>query len=334
MIFPILNCFPNLQKAPVTWMLVFLNLIMMNVASVYSSSRPGDYSSLTKDKNFMEIQGAIYQSYLRARPEHRLKRDLASLVTEENEMNYQVLGFLAFRDKKFLESRMEDSHYVDEVAFRYWKEKIDRFVTDRSASLSQMLGVSTYSHSPSSWVSYMFTHGGWMHFLSNMVFLLLVGGVLEGTLGGLGILIVYLFAGFIGGAIFILFSGLSAAPLVGSSGAVSGLITAFAVLNWKAPTRFFYWLIVPVRKTIGFVYLPGAFIFYLWIVADLAGFLSSSSYFGGVAHAAHLGGHFVGLVTGLTLLAMSKRPKVSEAKRKEMYKLIPFLTELKLARFP
>lgn len=334
MILPILRGLLSFQNAPVTWSLVFLNCFVMSFSTVFSTPKDRDFNSLTKDKSFVEIQGAIYQSYLRARSEHKLKRDLASLVNEETEKNHYVLGLLAFRDNRFLESQLEDSHFVDEVAFKYWKEKIDRFVTDQSATFSQILGVSTYSHSPISWLSYMFTHGGWTHLFSNMVFLLIIGGALEGMIGGLGLLMIYLFSGFIGGAIFILLSGLSAAPLVGASGAVSGLITTFAVLNWKTPVRYFYWLIIPIRKTIGFVYMPGAFIFYLWIMADMAGFLSSSSYIGGIAHSAHLGGHLAGFVAGLTLLIMTKRKPTPPEEMKEMYKLIPFLTELKPARSP
>lgn len=329
MIFPILRGLFSFsfKRAPITWCLVFLNVLIMSASSIFDFPESQSFKALTEDKTFIEIQGAIYQSYLRAKIDHKVKRELASTVENESRNNRLILGQLAWRDQAFLESRIDDSQFVDEVAFRYWREKMNKFLVDRSSSFSHLLGVSTYSYSPLAWISYMFTHGSWTHLASNLIFLILIGAALELQLGGLGLLIIYLFSGFIGCGIFILFSGLSASPLVGASGAVSGLITAFAVLNWKSPVRFFYWLIVPQRKTIGIVYLPGAFIFYLWIVADMAGFLASTSITGGVAHSAHLGGHLAGFLAAVALLVISKRSSTNFDEPKEMYKLEPLLPE-------
>ena len=332
MIFPILNGIVSFNKATITWLLVGINVFVMVYSSISGMRPMDDYQSVLEDKNFIEIQGDIYRSYLSARTEHPLKRELASLVEVDDPENNQLLGVLAFRDQKFLDSQIYDGRFADEVAFGYWKEKVNSIRIQQEKSMSHLMGVSALNFSPTSWVSYMFAHGSWGHLASNMVFLILIGGTLELSLGGLAVLMIYLFSGFIGCGVYILLSGLSASPLVGASGAVSGLITLFAVLNWRSPVRFFYWLIIPQRKSLGLVYLPGAFVFYLWVSADLAGFLASSTFTGGVAHGAHLGGHFAGLVAGLTLIGLTHftKRKVLRPVSVEMYKLYPFVKESKL----
>lgn len=329
MIFPILNGLLSFGRAPVTWSLIFLNVLFMTFSTLYGISHSDGFESLVGDRNFLEIQGAIYQSYLRSQSDHKIKREVASLVDKNSDQSLQVLGVLALRDQKFLESDQRDISFSDKVAFAYWKEKTNAFLKGRSFSVSQMLGVSSESFSLMSWVSYMFVHGSWAHLLSNMVFLLIVGCTLELSLGGLGVLIVYLLSGVAACGFFILTSGLSASPLVGASGAVSGLISAFAILNWQRPTRFFYWFLIPQRRAMGFVYLPGAFIFYLWLVSDLSGYLASSSFTGGIAHAAHLGGHLSGALAGLSLIVLrrllrdEKEEFVGEPEMYQLHSLLP-----------
>ncbi|MAV92146.1 MAG: hypothetical protein CL676_12060 [Bdellovibrionaceae bacterium] len=334
MIFPILNGILSFRKATVTWILVALNVLVMAASDIYGLKPLESYQSILEDKDFIEIQGAIYKSYLNTRVDHQVKRELASLVEGEDQHGNQVLGVLAFRDQKFLDSQLYDGHFPDEVAFSFWKEKVNQLKRNQALSLSHLLGVSSSSHTPMTWLSYMFAHGSWGHLASNMIFLVLVGGTLELSLGGLGVLLVYLFSGFIGCAVYILFSGVSASPLVGASGAVSGLISIFAVLNWRQPVRFFYWLVIPQQKALGLVYLPGAFVFYLWITADLAGFLSSSSLMGGIAHGAHLGGHLAGFSAGLGLVILHKTLKTSPPDKfpVEMYKLYPFVSKTPQSR--
>jgi len=326
-IIPLLNGLLSFSKAPVTWILVFLNVFVMAMTSFSSGRETKILEGLFQDKAFMEIQALVYRSYLEARPKELVKRELASLVRRETKQSDRDLATLAFRDQDFLESQESDFSFPDEVAYSYWKSHIDQFLTVQLTSVNHLWGISATNSSWTSWLSYMFVHAGWMHLGVNMIFLVLAGGSLELSVGSLGVLIVYLFSGFIAGGSYILLSGLSASPLVGASGAVSGLITFFAVLNWNRPVRFVYWLLVPQKNAFGFIYLPGLFLFYLWGVADLTGYLSSSEFSSGVAYAAHMGGHLTGILAGVTLLFLARwsgRPPAGEPSRK-MYELEPLV---------
>lgn len=330
MIFPILNLFFKFKRTPITWVLFFMNLFVMLLGTGLDINSNLKMSKVLEDKVFIEIQGSIYQSYLREKQGHQVNREMASVVEDDSRDNHQILGVLAFRDEQFFEAPIVDIPYPDEVALNYWKSKADSFLIGQYGSLSYLMGVNSSNYNPVAWLSYMFAHGSWGHFFSNMIFLLLVGSTLELCLGSLGLLIVFLFSGFIGCGVFILVSGLSAAPLIGASAAVSGLISMLAVISWNSPIRFVYWLILPRRDAFGFVYFPGYVLLLLWWIADLAGWLGSSSLFGGVAHSAHLGGHFAGLIAGLILLAMNRGKEAAfqpdpGSKAVEMYRLYPLL---------
>src|SRR5579863_6727382 len=89
-------------------------------------------------------------------------------------------------------------------------------------------------HAPASMALYplftsMFLHGGLMHLLGNMLFLYIFGDNVEDVFGHIGYLIFYLFCGIGSGLIHVLFNWHSALPALGASGAISGVMGAYAV---------------------------------------------------------------------------------------------------------
>lgn len=142
---------------------------------------------------------------------------------------------------------------------------------------------------PWSPLTYMFVHGGFWHVLVNLFVLFFFGPPLERAWGGREFLKFYLVAG-LGGALgslaFLPLPAVQADTLVvGASGAIFGLMLAFALL-WP-DAKIYIWGILPMRAK--------------WFVALLAGFTLYASFAAGggnVAHWAHLGG----LVTGFGYL--------------------------------
>ena len=80
-------------------------------------------------------------------------------------------------------------------------------------------------------VTYQFLHGGWMHLVSNMLFLWVFGDNVEDALGHFKFLLFYIACGVIGGLLHLMFYPDSEAPLVGASGAVAGVIGAYLMLH-------------------------------------------------------------------------------------------------------
>lgn len=144
----------------------------------------------------------------------------------------------------------------------------------------------------------MFLHGGWMHLLSNMLFLWLAGASLEDRWGRLFYVFLYLAGGVVAALIHAAMNPQSAIPMVGASGAISGLMGAFLVRLAATRIRFFYWFLI-VRGTFlmpAYVALP------LWLLQQFA--MARSGAAGRIAVWAHIGGFIFGaLVAGLVKLS-------------------------------
>lgn len=129
-------------------------------------------------------------------------------------------------------------------------------------------------------VTYMFLHGGILHILFNMLALYWFGGRVEERLGGRRFVTLYLVSG-IGGAL--LSFATPRAPILGASGAIMGVLIAYA-MYWPRE-RFFIYGVLPVQAWL---------LVTLYVVMDVSG----AGGFGGagVAHFAHLGGFATGFL--------------------------------------
>jgi rhomboid family protein len=141
----------------------------------------------------------------------------------------------------------------------------------------------------------MFLHGGLLHLGGNMLYLWIFGDNVEDTLGHLRFVVLYLGSG-IGAALAqTLVNPSAGVPMVGASGAVSGVLGAYLLLFPYATiltlvTFGFFWR---------FIHLPALVVLGLWIVLQFfSGYLSLGAHAdagGGVAFFAHIGGFFVGM---------------------------------------
>ncbi len=174
-------------------------------------------------------------------------------------------------------------------------------------------------------ITYMFLHGSFMHLLGNMVFLWLVGCVLELGCGRVFYVSLYLFSGICSVALFTLAYMNSAVPLIGASGAISGLMGAFTVMYGRTKIKVFYSLgfYFNYAKVYAIILLP------IWIGNEVF-----QLFFGGytqIAYVAHLGGLISGAALGFLNLKFFRRvdEKIFEEDPKAM---IPALLEEALER--
>ena len=134
----------------------------------------------------------------------------------------------------------------------------------------------------------MFMHGGWAHILGNMLFLWIFGDNVEDLLGHFRYLIFYLLCGFAAALAQVLMSPDSVIPMLGASGAISGVLGGYILMFPRRQVRAiiftFLYTTIPAYVAIG-----------IWIVYQVAlGFVSSVED-GGVAYSAHIGGFIAGL---------------------------------------
>ena len=144
----------------------------------------------------------------------------------------------------------------------------------------------------------MFLHGGWLHLLSNMLFLWLAGASLEDRWGRLFYTILYLAGGVVAALIHAAMNPQSSVPMVGASGAISGLMGAFLVRLAATRIRFYYWLLFAQ----GTFFMPAYVALPLWLLQQFA--MARYGAAGGIAVWAHIGGFAFGaLVAGLVRLS-------------------------------
>ncbi|HNW59505.1 MAG TPA: rhomboid family intramembrane serine protease [bacterium] len=149
-------------------------------------------------------------------------------------------------------------------------------------------------------LTYQFLHGSFWHLLFNLFTLWMFGSDVERALGGKKFILYYLTAGIGAGLCHLCFSS---APVIGASGAIYGVLAAFALLFPDRPVTLLLFFILPV--TVKAKYLVALFIG----ISLFSGI--ESSLFGlqdGIAHLAHLGGALTGflLLRGAPALAAAR----------------------------
>lgn len=153
-------------------------------------------------------------------------------------------------------------------------------------------------------VTSMFLHGSFAHILGNMLFLWVFGNNVEDALGRPRFVAFYLATGLGAaaaqtGAALVTGSRDLLIPMVGASGAISGLLAAYLVMFPRARVL----TLVPIFVFIRFIELPAALFLGAWFLFQLVGaFLGGGG--GGVAFMAHVGGFAAGL-----LLVLAWRPR-------------------------
>lgn len=144
----------------------------------------------------------------------------------------------------------------------------------------------------------LFLHGDIVHVLGNMLFLGAYAPNVEQRMGRVGFVALYLTAGVLATLLFALVSLGNPAPLIGASGAISGVLGAYLALF---PRNRMHVLLVVVP-----VLLPAWFVLACYVLLDnLVPLLVQQTTV--VAHSAHLGGFFVGALLGIGLRVVDPR---------------------------
>ena len=146
-------------------------------------------------------------------------------------------------------------------------------------------------------VTYMFMHGNWLHLAGNVIFLWVFGDNIEAAMGHLRFLAFYLLCGIAGGLAHIASEPSSLVPLIGASGAIAGIVSAYLMLHpWAYVTVLLFGI---MTARIHAYWLLGAWI--AWQVAS-ALFVTGTE----IAYWNHVGG----LLAGAGLVVVLRRPGV------------------------
>ncbi|HVF16820.1 MAG TPA: rhomboid family intramembrane serine protease [Steroidobacteraceae bacterium] len=148
----------------------------------------------------------------------------------------------------------------------------------------------------------MFMHGGWMHLIGNMLYLWIFGDNVEDSMGHGRYLVFYFLCGIAAVFAQALPEPNSEIPMVGASGAISGVLGAYVLLHPHAKVL----VAIPFGFILHAMRMPAGLVLALWFGLQLLSNTMASGEGGGVAFRAHIGG----FVAGMLLVAVFKRRNV------------------------
>jgi membrane associated rhomboid family serine protease len=149
----------------------------------------------------------------------------------------------------------------------------------------------------------MFLHGGFLHIAGNMLYLWIFGNNVEDSMGRMRFIVFYFLCGIVAAYAHALANTASTVPMIGASGAISGVLGAYLLLYPRARVL----TLIAFGLYIRTVEVPAMFVLGFWFVLQFLNALVSAGAGGGVAWYAHIGG----FVAGILLIGLFKRRDVS-----------------------
>jgi membrane associated rhomboid family serine protease len=154
---------------------------------------------------------------------------------------------------------------------------------------------------PAALLTYAFLHGSWMHLGGNMLYLWIFGNNVEDALGRVRFILFYLACGVAAALLQAFVDPQSTIPMIGASGAISGVLGAYLLLFPRANVL----VLIPLGWFTQLRPLPAVFVLGFYFVLQLISAALDDGQ-GGVAFYAHIGG----FIAGMVLLPLMKRGEV------------------------
>lgn len=174
-----------------------------------------------------------------------------------------------------------------EPVYAQWRSLRQTYEEKRGRSVAFAYGLRPAFPRTETFFTYMFLHGSVGHLVGNMIFLWILGCMLEIGTGRLLFTGLYLVSGLLSAGFFWLIYPSSPIPLVGASGAIAGLMGAYTVLYGKKKVSVFY--------SLGFYFntatIPAIMLLPAWLANECYQLYSGVSH---VAYVAHIGGLVAG----------------------------------------
>lgn len=266
--------------------LIIVNTIIFIAVSIHDKNNYDTAYIFYKDSGLLQIELDAYREYLKSS---------GTPISSAPSYDLYLLQKMQL-DDRFL-SLLRDNAIIGpgHSQFTDWRSKRDQFEALLEKRINYRYGYSPKKNNYLALITSLFLHGGIFHLVGNMVFLWLIGALLEKVLGSLFFIKLYIVTGICACLMFGFVYPDKLGPLVGASGAISGLMGAYCVLFGLRKIKVFY--------SIGFYFnytnLPALLLFPVWLLSEIIQ-LSMNQY-SNVAYMAHIGGLLSGLLLGSIL---------------------------------
>ena len=302
-----------LHKRPTaaTFPWVTLLLILANVF-VFAFLQSGDAAveqralAYWRSSGLADIELPRYIAQLRKRGE----TELAEFLESADEPQRTELGFRAVQNDAAFARRIVSRDAVPSTDSEHasWRERRDALDAILDSSFTQRFLLKYDDVSAKRLFGAMFLHGDGGHLVGNMVFLALLGLLVEGALGPWLFLGVYLVGGLGGSLVSVARHLGEAGGALGASGAIAALMGAYCVVWGLRKVRFFYWFFV----VFDYVKAPALVLLPAWLGWELLNMTLNAD--AGIGFDAHAGGIMTGalLAFGVRKLGWERRGFLDE----------------------
>lgn len=277
------------RNAPV----VLCALVLINLM-VFFFYQSGDNQKVVKamgmyaESGYLEHEWPLFEKFLEEKQETKLLKGYRKAFKEQDFESIAV--DILQREDFFVYLKDRAYHYFPSEVYDEWilqRTEIDRLFNSMSFMEH---GLIAKEMTPSSFLTHQFLHGDIMHLLGNMFFLVMCGFAVEAAIGHLRFLLFYLLSGLAAGFAQIASDWNSTQPLIGASGAISGVMAMYlAIFRWKK-IEFFYWFFFFV----GYLRAPALLILPFYLGREIYSYYSDTE--SNVGFMAHAGGFAAGAV--------------------------------------
>ncbi|WP_054698722.1 rhomboid family intramembrane serine protease [Desulfosarcina cetonica] len=266
----------------ITLVILLINCLVYFLFQTHDDAARMAAEEFYLDSGLMAIELPYYRDYLEATG----KADDEALAADPADTEAMMrLHFALETDADFLR-RLKNGRVItpQNAEYENWRGLRQEYERKCNRSVAYAHGLRPAASRVSAFFTYMFLHGSVGHLVGNMVFLWILGCMIEIGAGRLLFTGIYLISGLMAGGLFCLVYPSSMVPLVGASGAIAGLMGAYTVLYGRTRVSVFY--------SLGFYFntarIPAIVLLPAWIANECYQlFFSGASH---VAYVAHIGG--------------------------------------------
>lgn len=307
------------------WAVTLLSILL---CIIYFTYQANDQSNQQKALEYY-FQSKLYQLELPGYVDYLTQKPYEQNVLKPN-ISKMELYWLSRGDSEF-QQLLSDGKIVQTTHPFYWewytRHRYYQYLLNLDTT--NLDGFKSAEPHLDDALTSIFLHGGFLHLLGNVLFLIFIGRYVEAYLGGIVTLISFVFLGMASVGAYYALTLPTLYPLVGASGAIAGLMGIFTILYQSEKLSFF----VNIFFFSGVFRFKAILLLPVWIGWECLQnlWLSVDS----VAYTAHIGGLFVGAIFGVLLtrllpqLNLKKNQDCEHSEfRQEYSKALYFLTNL------
>jgi membrane associated rhomboid family serine protease len=277
------------RNAPV----VLFTLVLINVMAFFlyqsgDNQKVFQAMSLYQESGYLKHEWPLFEKFLEEKQETKLLKDYREQFKGKkfDQIVPDILGSEDFFDY----AKQKIYHYLSSEDYDEWiieRTEIDRLFNSSSAVENGLIANDLHA---SSFLAHQFLHGDIMHLMGNMFFLVVCGFAVEAAIGHWRFLLFYLLSGIAAGFAQVASDWSSSQPLIGASGAISGVMAMYLAVFRLKKIEFFYW----VFFFVGYFRAPALLILPLYIGKEIYHYYSDAE--SNIAFMAHAGGFGAGAV--------------------------------------